>query len=487
MSGKSEGVYVLKFIGVMHMFVAGVIFLPFFLLLFYPEELNYAICFLLPAGLAWVVGFLLSKIYVPGDYRLSIGYDAIIVVGIWILATLFSAFPFMLAGMLYFTQAYFEAMSGWTTTRLSVIDVPNAPKLFLFFRSVIQFFGGVGIVLIVVSVLSESSGMRLYTSEWHNDKLLPNLAKSARMTLKIYSGYFLAGTLLYVTFGMPIFDAINHSMTSLSTGGFSTEFLSIGKYDSIAIELITVILMLLGAINFYAHFLIIWREFRAFFRLGETKLILFIIGVVVPIVAVMSLLTVYRSLSSALRISFFNVVSALTTTGFATVNYDNWPESALLVMIMLMIIGGGIGSTAGGIKLGRINLLVKQIGWSVRRKFMPERMVNKPVTYRPNGKTVISSELYSDSANYALTYLAILFVGTLILVGSGYSLQDSLFEFSSALGTVGLSVGLTTINTPPLVLWTMTFGMLFGRIEIFVIFSAIIKIMFKIKRIFKII
>jgi len=155
-------------------------------------------------------------------------------------------------------------MSGWTTTGLSVIDVANAPKIFLIFRSIIQFFGGVGIVLIVVSALSESFGMTLFASEGHNDKLLPNIAKSARLILKIYSGYFIAGTLLYITFGMPIFDAVNHSMAALSTGGFSTETLSIGAYNSLAIELVTVILMLLGSTNFYANMILVQGKFRDF-------------------------------------------------------------------------------------------------------------------------------------------------------------------------------------------------------------------------------
>jgi len=475
MKTNYKGIYILQYIGVMLMFVAGVILFPLIILPFYSDEVKYVLCFVIPAGIAWISGFALSKIHVPEDYRLSIGSDAIIVVSIWILAAFFSALPFMLAGMLNFTQAFFEAMSGWTTTGLSVVDVTKAPKLFLFFRSVMQFFGGFGIVLVVVSALSESLGMRLYTAEGHNDKLLPNLAKSARLILKIYAGYFIAGTFLYIIFGMPPFDAVNHSMAALSTGGFSTKTESIGAYNNLAIELITVVLMLLGETNFFAHMLLVKRKFRTFFRLGETKLTLITIAITVPILTVMSLLPLYGSLTKALRISFFNLVSALTTTGFSTVAFSDWPAFAWLVVIILMFIGGGAGSTAGGIKSGRVYLLMKQIAWSVRRKFMPERMVNQPAIYRPEGKTNISSDLYSESANYALTYLALLFIGTSILAACGYSLQDSLFEFASALGTVGLSIGLTSINTIPVALWTMTAGMLLGRLEIFVVFYAIIK------------
>ncbi|MEL7648368.1 MAG: TrkH family potassium uptake protein [Sedimentibacter sp.] len=476
---SDETLYAFKYIGIMLIFVAGIILLPVVVVPFYPEEAEYVFCFLIPAAVAGAAGVFMSRIIVPEQYRLTAGNAATIVVGTWCLAAFFSALPFMLAGTLNFTQAYFEAMSGWTTTGLSVIDVSESPRVFLLFRSIIQFFGGVGIVLIVVSALSESFGMTLFASEGHNDKLLPNIAKSARLIMKIYSGYFAAGTLLYVAFGMPAFDAVNHSMAALSTGGFSTRTMSIGAYDSLSIELVTVILMILGATNFYANMILVRGRFLEFFRLGETKLVLIMTAALVPVVAYLSLYGLYGSVSSALRISFFNLISALTTTGFSTVSYNDWPDFAYLVMIVLMVVGGGIGSTAGGIKLGRINILLRQNSWSLKRKFMPERMVNKPAVYRPDGKTFINPELYLESANYALTFTAFLLIGTCILTLSGYGLKESLFEFASAIGTVGLSVGVTGIHTPPTALWAMTFGMLLGRLEIFVVFYSIMNVVRK--------
>ncbi len=476
MNKKYEAIYMLKYIGVMLMFVAGIILLPLVILPFYADEIKFIVYFLVPAGIAGLLGFLLNKINVPEDYRLTTGNAATVVVSIWIIATFFSSLPFIFSGMLNFSQAYFEAMSGWTTTGLSVIDVSKAPKIFLIFRSIIQFFGGVGIVLIVVSALSESFGMTLFTSEGHNNKLLPNLAKTARLIMKIYSGYFVAGTALYVVFGMPIFDAVNHSMAALSTGGFSTETLSIGAYESFSIELITIILMILGSTNFYANMLLVKGRFREFFKLGETRLVLFFTATITPLIAFASLSALYGNFTTSLRISLFNVVSALTTTGFSTVSYNNWPDFSYLVMIVLMVIGGGIGSTAGGIKLERIYIIYKQISWSIKSKFMPERMVNKPAIYRAEGKAFITHDVYSESTNYTLMFIAILIVGTSILTLTGYGIKEALFEFASALGTVGLSIGVTSINTPSIALSTMTFGMLLGRLEIFVIFYAIINL-----------
>jgi trk system potassium uptake protein TrkH len=468
--------------GVLIMMVGGLILLPLVALPFYPQEVGWSVCFLLPAGIAILAGFLLKRLDPGQEIALSLKQDAVIVVGVWIVGTLFSSMPFVLSGMLDFSQAYFEAMSGWTTTGLSVVDVTAAPHVFLLFRSMMQFFGGLGFILLVVSALSETFGMRLYTAECHSDKLLPNLARSARMIFKIYIGYFIAGVVLYVWAGMPVFDAVNISMAALSTGGFAVTPDSIAAYNSFPIELISVVLMILGATNFLAHMLLIKRKFKTFFRIGETRFMFLLLGILIPLVAVVSLQSVYDNLGEAFRVSLFNITSALTTTGFSTVAYNNWPAFSWLILVAMMIIGGGIGSTAGGIKYGRIYLLLKMFFWNLKRKFLPERSINELSIYRPEGKVYVTNDFYADAANYFFLYLFVLFIGTGLLASLGYSFQDSLFEFTSALGTVGLSVGVTTPDMPPLALWTMTAGMLLGRLEMYVIFIAVIKVSKDIKK-----
>jgi len=145
-------------------------------------------------------------------------------------------------------------------------------------------------------------------------------------------------------------------------------------------------------------------------------------------------------------------------------------------MIILMIIGGGAGSTAGGIKIYRVYLMVKTFLWNLKKKFMPEHMVNENFVFRPEGKIYIKENNILEASNYAFIYIVLLFIGTGIIVANGYSLQDALFEFASSIGTVGLSVGITSPIASPIVLWTEIFGMLFGRLEIYVIFIAVIKI-----------
>ncbi|WP_242987631.1 TrkH family potassium uptake protein [Anaerobacterium chartisolvens] len=459
------------------MIIGGIMLLPIFVILIYPNELGYALNFVIPAAIAILLGFFLSLLIRGKKKRqLSLRQDTVIVIAVWLLAAFFSAVPFMLSKQLNFTQAFFEAVSGWTTTGLSVVDVTATPKIYLLFRSIMQFFGGVGLVLVMLSALSGTYGMRLYNAEGHSDKLLPNLAKSARIIMSIYAGYVVAGTILYVFLGMPLFDAINHSICALSTGGFSTQVDSIGTYKSLPIELVTIILMLMGTTNFAAHLLLIRGKFRSFFRVGEMRFMLVLLGLMIPIVSFVSLNGIYGNIPQGLRASAFQVVTALSTTGFSTVSFNSWTPFPIFLLIVLMLIGGGAGSTAGGIKQNRIYLLFKAFFWQLRKKFLPEHLVNEDYVYRPEGKLFIEERHISEASNYTFVYMVTFFAGVSIMTANGYSLQDSLFEYASTLGTVGLSVGITLPTTPPIVLWTQIVGMLFGRLEIYVIFIAGIKI-----------
>ncbi|WP_346894631.1 TrkH family potassium uptake protein [Clostridium sp. UBA7503] len=468
---------IFAYIGILMIIIGAIILLPLLILIAYPHEVKYAPTFIIPSIISMGIGILLSRLVDFKKYsNISLGGDAIIVVATWIIATIFSSMPFILLGEFNFTQAYFEAVSGWTTTGLSVVNVENIPKIYLIHRSIMQFFGGIGIVLVMVSALSATFGMRLYNSEGHSDKLLPNLIKSSRMILTIYVGYVLSGTILYYIFDMPLFDALNHSIAALSTGGFSVRGNSIGEYNSFSIELITIILMLLGTTNFAAHLLLLKGKFKKFFKLGEVRFMLILLGVTIPLVTFVSLNRLYGSLSRALRVAAFELVSALSTTGFSTVGYGKWPSFAILVMISLMVIGGGAGSTAGGIKLNRIYLIMKRMIWNLKRKFKPEHVVSQDSIYKPEGKVYIEDSNILDASNYAFTYIILFIIGTGVITAYGYPLQDAMFEFASSLGTVGLSVGITGISAPSAILWIEILGMLFGRLEIWVIFIAIVKI-----------
>ena len=196
--------------------------LPLLVIPFYPEDIAYAKCFLIPGIAACVIGTLMYHFLKDTEVtKLEHYYDSVLVILIWTCAINISTIPWMLKGDYNFSQAAFEMTSGFSTTGLSVVDVENTPKIFLMFRSITLFFGGVGLVLIMTSAFSDRYGLNLYNAEGHSDRLMPNLAKSARLILSFYSAYIFCGSLAYVLAGMPVFDAFNTAIAANSTGGFS--------------------------------------------------------------------------------------------------------------------------------------------------------------------------------------------------------------------------------------------------------------------------
>lgn len=477
--GKELALSYTKIIGyssLIFIITAFIMLFPLIIVLFYPEDKGYFLDFLIPAIASLTIGGLLNKAFMRSANDPNREEGWVFVLAAWMIAPMLSAIPFVSSGQLTMTQAIFESMSGWTTTGLSVIDVTNVPHIFLFWRSLMQFFGGIGLVVVLLSALMGPQSILFYNAEGRSDRLFPNLVSTARTILLIYSMYVISGTALYVMSGMSWFEALNHSICALSTGGFSTNSLSIGAYGSMRIELITILLMLLGTTNFGAHMVLLKGQFKKFFELNETTFLFGILCLFIPLMAFCTLNDMYGTLNKGMRVAVFEAVSALTTTGYSTVSYSSWNSASVFMMIILMLIGGGFGSTAGGIKLYRVDLLLRACLWSIKKTFMPEKVVMENSINRPEGRLYVSSEHISEAAQYIVLYLVTFVIGALIIMACGYSFQDSMFEFASALGTVGLSVGITTANAPPAVLWVEIIGMFVGRLEFYVIIYALMKI-----------
>lgn len=471
-ASKISGVrMVFGYLGFIVILIGITLLLPLVTLLFYPEEAGYAKYFILPGLSAVLLGYLLS-FFVRNTEKgaLHKNQSAFIVVLAWILAILFAALPFVLSGSYTFTQAMFEATSGWSTTGLSIVNVTAAPKIFLIHRSLMLLFGGVGLVLVMLAVLNDSHGMRLYNSEGHSDKLLPNLLRSVRLILALYLGFIVFGTVAYVFFGMSWFDAINHSIAAVATGGFSTQPDSIGHYNSVPIEVVSIILMILGSINFMAHVLLFKGNFRKFFRTSEMKATLSLLISFSAIGALFYAVHTGSSLLHSLRIAVFQVVSAFSTTGFQTVPaFIVWPPFLLLLLSVAMTIGGQSGSTSGGIKQSRFCIAAKDILWNLRDTFSNEHVIRADYIHRPSGDDVVGQRERAEVNTFILVYLIVLAAGCFILTAYGYRLDQSLFEFSSAMACAGLSAGITSPDAPAGVLWTLNVGMFVGRLEIYVV------------------
>jgi trk system potassium uptake protein len=468
---------IIGYFGTIMMGVAIVLLLPLLILPIYKEEIYTSKYFLISSFITMIFG-ILARLKMRGEKSTSLNLQegGVIVILSWLGAVLFSTLPFLFSGMLNFTQAVFETTSGWTTTGLSVVDVAKAPKTFLLWRSIMQFFGGAGLVVVMLSSIIGPHGIGLYNAEGRTDKLLPNVRKSTKLIMTIYSGYVITGVILYILAGMNWFEAVNHSIAALSTGGFSTRLNSIGEYNSLPIELITIILMILGTMNFGVHFILLKRQYKLVFRNGEVRFLAFLLGLTIPIVAFISLRPLYGAAAKSLRIAAFELISALSTTGFSTVGYKNWPGAAVFIMILLMIIGGGTGSTAGGLKLYRVYLLMKSMLWEIKGYLLPSKAVRKNFVWRSDGQYFIPESHLIQTSNFAMIYITVYCIGVLIFLLHGYPLMDSMFEFASSLSTVGLSVGIIAPNAPLLILWTSITGMMLGRLEFIVVFFASIKL-----------
>jgi trk system potassium uptake protein TrkH len=328
----------------------------------------------------------------------------------------------------------------------------------------------------MLASLTEPAGAGHSIAEGRGEQLVPHVKESAKLVMMIYSGYAVAGIIGYLLAGMPSFDAVNHTFAAISTGGFSTRPDSIGAWDSLSIESVTIVLMILGNLNFLTAYLLLQGKLRSVLRNGEIH----VLGILIPIGVVLLFFKVsgvlYASLGKAVRVAIFETVTSLTTTGFSTVGYGDWNAIGFLVIITFMVIGGGTCSTAGGIKQFRIHLLFKSLWLEIRSYFLPRNTVHTPYTWQGETKEFIYDKKVREVAVFVFLYCMTLIIGTVIVAYHGYSFRDSLFEFASALGTVGLSVGVTTPDAPLGVLWAEIIGMFLGRLEFFVIIVSVAKV-----------
>jgi trk system potassium uptake protein TrkH len=457
--------------------VSGIPLIPLILLVPHPEEFSNALFFCLPSACLALVGFLLRRIFKPQtDPTLSIQEGGIIVLVSWVAVMIASAWPFAAVLEMGFSRALFESVSGWTTTGLTVVDVTRAGPMILFWRSLIQWAGGAGLAIIMLSAIVGPSGVGIPSAEGRSDQLVPQVRQSARLVLIIYSIYALAGTLAYWGAGMSLFDAVNHAFTAVSTGGFSTRPDSIGHWDEVSIEGVTLVLMLLGNLSFVTAWFL-WRgRFKVVRKNGEVRLLALLIPLSAAALFFLTCRTLYPHIDKAMRAAILETVSALTTTGFSTVGHAEWNSFGILLVIILMVIGGGTCSTAGGIKQFRIHLLFRITLWEIRRHLIPKTAVTELPLWDGDRRIFVDEARLRQTAVFVCIYLGAYLAGVMILCSYGYSLRDSLFEFASALGTVGLSVGVTSATMPDGALWAEILAMFLGRLEFMVVIVSLLKI-----------
>ncbi len=396
----------------------------------------------------------------------------------WLVFPAFAGLPYYVSGYIpTVTDAFFEAVSGFTTTGASIIDnLEEFPPSLLFWRSMTQWIGGLGIVFFTVAVLPVfgTGNMPLLTAESVGPirtKLHPQVATATRWILLVYVCLTLVETLCLMLAGMSFFDAICHSMATISTGGFSTKQASIAAYHSPAIEYIVTVFMFLGGTNFSLLYLFLFKgRFKELFTDGEFRTYLKITILFTLAISVGLFFTMPMDLEEAFRNSVFQVVTIMTTTGFCTLDYMSWMPLLWLLVSFLMFTGACTGSTTGAIKCVRIHLLGRIIGNEFKKIMHPNLVA--PVKL---GTKVIPDRVMTSIVAFILIYLGVVAVGLVINMAFGLDFVEAYGLSLTSVGNVGPGLGFygpanTMSSLPDVLKWTSSFLMLVGRLEFFAVF-----------------
>lgn len=406
--------------------------------------------------------------------------DAVLLATIvWIVVPIVAAVPVTLALNIPFIDSWFEAVSGFTTTGLSMFSgsvdpdfhvyvpsVEELPKTVLLWRSFIQWLGGLGILVIFVA-LALSAGLPPHLvglAEGRYERLEPSLAHSLRRLFQTYAILTIAATIIFRLSGMTWFEAVNHAMTALSTGGFSTKNTSIGYYNNVVLELAVVLAMVWGTANFATHYKVLFHfDLGALLRDCELRLLLALLTIE-TLLGTYFLYTHGYMVLEALRLSFFQVVSVQSTTGFQTMDLEKAPAAFKLLLVAASLIGGAILSTAGGMKLYRFLVLLHTMWWAGRSSVAVRGEI---ISYKVGGKA-INYDTFVQIMAVAFGYIAVWLIGTvctMILLPKTPAI-DAALEAASAVGTVGVSVGLTGANRHVFYKLLYIGLMTLGRLEI---------------------
>jgi len=415
---------------------------------------------------------------VKKDFRLREG--VLIVVCFWIVLSLFGTLPFLITdsiSKLSFSDAFFESMSGLTTTGATVLSqLDDLPKSILFYRQQLQWLGGMGIIVLAVAVLPllGVGGMELYHAESSGiakDRLTPKLRNTAIALWKIYVSLTVLCAIGYFFSGMSIFDAISHSFSTVAIGGFSTHDGSIGYFNSPAIEMIAMFFMFLAGINFSLHFLA-WnnRSLSDYIKDSEFKTYsMVLICSTIIVIAALSFNSQYESSSETLRHSLFQTISIATTTGFTSQNFSNWPAAIPVFLIMMSFIGACVGSTGGGIKVVRI-LVMFRLGMKEIHKFIRP---NAQVSVKLNKSSINEKALVSVLGFFSL-YAISFFLILMLLMFAGLDQVTAYSATAATMNNLGPGLGDVAQNYGSLgevAKWILSFSMLIGRLEVLTIIA----------------
>jgi len=432
--------------------------------------------FAISAVIALTLGtfFLLFTRNVVKDIGKREGF--IIVTLSWIVFSLMGAVPYILTGSISnYTDAFFESMSGFSTTGASILNnIESLPHGILFWRSLTHWLGGMGIIVLSLAILPifGIGGMQLYIAEVPGptpDKISPRIRQTAATMWVIYVILTIAETILLMIGKMPLFDAVCHSFATMATGGFSTKQASIAFWPSPYIQYVITLFMFIAGTNFTLTYFVIRGKFAPLLKDEEFKYYGIIVLSFVTVITTGLYFSTELGFEETFRNSLFWVVSIITTTGFATVDYMLWPSALIAVLFTVFFIGGSAGSTGGGIKVMRFIMLIKSGYYELKRMLHPNAVI--PLKFNNH---IVDSRIVNNVLAFAVIYVGLFGVGTVLLMIFVPDLETAMGAVASCIGNIGPGLGAvgpaeTYSHIHPIGKWLLSFFMLLGRLELFTI------------------
>ena len=456
--------------GVIILIEAAFMLLPLLVALLYGEMSG--VWFLATLAAAALLGFLLTRLR-PVKRTLYAREGFVVTALAWIVISLIGAAPFTLSGQIpAYLDAVFETVSGFTTTGASILpNVEALNRCMLFWRSFTHWLGGMGILVFMLALVNLAGGeanhlLRAESPGPSVSKMVPNMRKSSAILYTIYMAMTLVETLLLVLGGMPLFDSLCHAFGTAGTGGFGVKAASIGYYDSYYLQGVIAVFMVLFGVNFNVYFFLLMRKFSTALRNTELRAYLAIVLVSTVTIA-LNIAGRMPSLFDAFHHAFFTVSSIITTTGFATVDFNQWPELSRLLLVLLMIVGACAGSTGGGVKVSRFVILTKATAQEIRRLLHPRSVKVLTMDGKPIGRETIQGV-----QGYMMVYFFVTVISMLLVSLDNFDLTTTITAVEATLNNIG--PGLNLVGPAenfalfsPMSKIVLTLDMLLGRLELF--------------------
>jgi trk system potassium uptake protein TrkH len=408
------------------------------------------------------------------ELRKRDGY--LVVTGGWLIMSFFGTLPYLLSGEIpNLTDAFFETLSGFSTTGATILtEIESVHKGILFWRSLTQWIGGMGIIVLTVAILPilGIGGMQLFIAEAPGispDKLQPRIKETAKRLWLIYLGLTGAQLILLWIGGMSFYDSINHALTTMATGGFSTKNESIAHFQSPFIQYVIILFMFLAGTNFTMTYFALHKNFNKVFRNEEFQTY----GMVTLIIALVVGITIYsldiQSFEMSMRAGLFQVVSIITTTGYATADYTSWTPFITVIFVVMMFLGASAGSTAGGVKIVRHLVLIKNSFLELKRQLHPSAVI--PVRFN---NRAVSRDITFNILAFIMIYISIFAIGSIVMASMGVDFLTAIGSAATCLGNIGPGIGTVGpvdnfAHIPNGGKWFLALLMLLGRLELFTV------------------